>query len=150
MSEREPSQDPFAPIIRNRGCWNCRHWDNQDKARAFWAQRRQADLAYALQEAHLQPEGEDHSKVVSIRRVVDQVDHAMAIGAFGICQKGKAQADLVHNAYLCDGWSAAAGASLVTSGTAPDLLPEELRALRDGKPPTGFENRQDKKKEDNS
>jgi hypothetical protein len=65
--------------------------------------------------------------------MVDQVDHAMAIGAFGICKSGKAQADLVHNAYLCDGWSAAAGASLATSGTAPDLLPEELKALRGDK-----------------
>lgn len=135
MSAKESSQgsDAFKPIIRHRGCWNCTHWDNQEKAQNFWGVRRRADLNTAFLETKINPLGENAPKVISIRRTVDQVDHAVASGVFGVCLKGKAEADLVHNAYLCDGWTGKEGSSLSTSATTPDLLPEELKAEREDK-----------------
>lgn len=124
---------PNAPIERKRGCWNCVSWENQERCRGYWSEKRQLDLGYAALRASASPEGERDSVVMGIRRMVDQVDHAIARGVFGLCLAGKAESDFVHNAYLCDGWNGREGASLATSGTAPDKLPEELMAENEAK-----------------
>jgi hypothetical protein len=124
---------PNQPIERNRGCWNCISWENQEKARAYWSQKRQADLGQAVIKANSSPQGENDPAVVGLRRMVDQVDHAIARGVFGICLKGGSNTDFVHNAYLCENWTAREGASLATSGTLADKLPEELMADNESK-----------------
>ncbi len=120
-------------ITRNRGCWNCKHWENQDKAIQFWQSRRRIDLDYALAISKVDPLKEEAPQVVSIRRMVDLVDNSIAQGVFGLCLSGKGLSDFTHNAYLCDGWSGKEGSSVATSGTKVDLLPEELKERQEEK-----------------
>lgn len=118
-------------ITRTQGCWNCSKWENAEKSRALWSQQRQATLAQALTLSFTEPEGEEHPKVVQIRRMVNTVDHGIASGHLGICLAGKANADFVDNAYLCDHWTGRTGASLAREGQKADKLPEELREEAD-------------------
>ena len=120
---------PFgAPIERTQGCWSCKHWDNQQAARDLWSSQRQSTLRQAQAIAAVHAEGEDHAQVVTIRRMVDTVDRAVAVGVLGICRVQASESDLVHNAYLCDRWEGAVGASVARAGQKPDKLPQELRA----------------------
>lgn len=133
---RDPNKALIMPISdgaikRNRGCWNCRSWDNQEKAIQFWQSRRQTDLNYALALSKVDPLKEEAIQVVNIRRMVNLIDNSIAQGVFGLCLAGKGGADLVHNVYLCDSWSGKEGSSLATSGTRPDMLPEELKERRE-------------------
>lgn len=107
-------------------------WENQEKAQIYWSHKRQTDLGLAMIKAQGSPQGESDPAVVGMRRMVDQVDHAIARGVFGICVNGKSKTDFVHNAYLCDNWTGREGASLATSGTLADKLPEELMADNEG------------------
>lgn len=129
-NETKVTKSGLEVIERNRGCYNCKNWENQEKARTYWQHRRLDNLNHAKLIAKLDPDGENGIQVVNIRRMVNNVDHSVASGTFGLCLAGKAEADLVHHAYLCSSWSGVSGSSLVTSGTAPDKLPEELIAER--------------------
>lgn len=120
---------PLQPIERKQGCWNCKYWDNQEKARAVWNHKRLGNLteAQALVQLH-SDQGESHPRVVSIRRMVDNVDRAVAAGLLGVCSSGKSNSDLVHNGYLCPSWTGRLGASVAIAGEGADKLPEELKA----------------------
>jgi hypothetical protein len=118
-------------VNRNQGCWNCTKWD-REKANPLWTQKRQNDLAKALEISMAHPEGEDHVQVVNIRSMVDSLDHLVASGHVGVCTGGGRTAngepvgDFVVHSFLCDRWNAMAGANLTREGGALDVLPEEL------------------------
>jgi hypothetical protein len=70
--------------------------------------------------------GENHPQVKEQRRMIDQVDHAVAGKTLGICVPGKCESTLVAASYLCNHWSGRVGASIATEGKALDKLPDEL------------------------
>lgn len=117
-------------VERAQGCWNCIH---AKPATEFWAQARQRDLAKAARIAVDSEQGENHVQVVNIRKMVDQVDHAVAQHNLIRCTTGKTAhgqpvGDLTPQNYLCDRWTARDGASLARQGGKLDKLPEELMA----------------------
>ena len=123
---------------RTQGCWNCKH---SSRAAAFWTQRRQQDLARALTIAQEHPaQGEEHTQVVNIRRMVDTIDNQVAAGTLLRCggdgktAAGDPVADLVAHNFLCHKWSGAQGASIARAGQRADDLPEELADKIDGQP----------------
>lgn len=118
---------------RTQGCWNCIH---KVSAAKFWTERRQADLAKALNIAMNSKLGEQHPKVQNIKQMVNTIDHQVAAGllircgqglvTIGRTANGEPVGDLVTANYLCDRWTGAQGASIARAGQAPDALPEEL------------------------
>lgn len=118
---------------RTQGCWNCVHGHS---AKEFWTKKRQDDLNIALRISMSSKLGENHPKVMSIRSMVDTVDHGVASQAIMRCgtnlvrpgrtANGQPVGDLVANNYLCDRWSGRQGASIARAGQGPDKLPEEL------------------------
>lgn len=125
---KRPVMKPISdPISRGRGCYNCTAWENQEKARSHWSHLRQNELQRAFLQSQMDPDGEKAQIVVNIRRMVDNVDRTVAAGVFGVCLKGKGNADLVHNAFLCDSWNGREGASIATAGHPIDELPGELK-----------------------
>jgi len=130
-------------IGRGRGCWNCKHWD-QAAAKPLWTEKRQNDLATALELSLTSPQGEDDTRVVNIRHMVNSLDHLVATKHVGVCRgngrtaNGEPVGDFTLHALLCDRWSGASGASMATSGTKLDKLPEELREDFNGKLPEGL------------
>lgn len=109
------------------GCWSCTHWA-PERGKELWKTKRLSDLATAVRLATESPDGEQAIPVVNIRRMVSQMDHAMAkpVPVFGVCMSGHIETDFVSNSYLCDRWTGAAGASLARAGQKADTLPEEL------------------------
>lgn len=121
---------------RTQGCWNCKH---SSSGTQFWEERRLHDLARAKGIASGSLLGENHQKVLNIRRMVDQLDHQVAAGNLRRCTTGRTPdgtpvGDLVAHNYLCTRWSAAEGASMARAGQKADKLPEELAEELDGKP----------------
>jgi hypothetical protein len=112
---------------RTQGCWNCKHFDNEEKSRNFWELAKQRDLATAKVLAQADPRGESAPKVIAIRKTVREAGAAIASGAFGICLNNGVQSDFVENTHLCAGWSGRTGASLARAGSGPDTLPDELK-----------------------
>ena len=131
-ADGEIAVDLGRTIERTRGCWNCKHWTNDDLAKNHWLKLRQQDLTTGLAVANNDPRGEEHPQVVNIRRMVHTADRGIALGVFGICMAGKSPGDFCHNAYLCDHWSGKTGASVATEGAPLDLLPAELKDKLDG------------------
>lgn len=129
---------------RTQGCWNCKHAESANK---FWTERRQQDLTTAANLVKMFPkQGENHPKVVNIRRMVDLADHAIAMREMVRCTNDKARTgagepigDLVASTFLCGQWSAAQGASIARAGQKADLLPEELLEKIDGGKPKTLE-----------
>jgi hypothetical protein len=118
-------------VSRNQGCWNCTKWD-REKANPLWTQKRQNDLAKALEISMNHPDGEDHVQVKNIRSMVDSLDHLVASGHVGVCTGGGRTADgepvgdFVVHSFLCGQWNAMAGANMTREGGALDALPEEV------------------------
>lgn len=116
---------------RTQGCWNCIHGDF-DKAREYWKQKRQQDLAVAAQIALEGGQGEEHPRVVNIRRMVDAVDVGLATYNLTHCTgkgkdaNGNPVGDFVKSNYLCTNWTAKQGASVAREGQKADDLPMEL------------------------
>lgn len=111
------------PIPRDKGCWNCIHWDNQEKSRNLWSARRIEDLKYA--KAMFDMSKSEDGLVFELRSMVNRMDHLVAAGSVGICAAGKAESDFCHHAYLCASWSGRLGSSLTGGGN--DKLPGELK-----------------------
>lgn len=144
-SESDPKFKLFGNMLvpenrlheRTQGCWNCKH---MVPAKDFWNDARQRDLQTALGIANDSLLGEQDPKAKNIRHMIDTIDHQVASGQLVRCgknPKGKNAmnepvGDLVANAFLCNGWSAAQGASVARAGAAPDKLPEELIERLDG------------------
>jgi hypothetical protein len=118
---------PGRVFERTQGCWNCKHFDNEEKSRNFWELAKQRDLATAKVLAQADPRGESAPKVIAIRKTVREAGAAIASGAFGICLNNGVQSDFVENTHLCAGWSGRTGASLARAGSGPDTLPDELK-----------------------
>jgi hypothetical protein len=119
------------PIDRGRGCWNCMSWENQEKSREEWSHRRQRDLKFAM-EAMAVTKTEKEGLVYEVKSMVNKMDHLVALGAVGICQRGASETDFVHHGYLCDQWTAKIG---VEKGSieGEDKLPEELMQISKSK-----------------
>lgn len=125
-------------IERGQGCWNCIHGDPAGK---FWAERRLATLKRAVEIVNENPLlGENHPKVINIRRMIPEIDKAVMVGAVVHCTKGRTATgqqvgDLTPHNYLCDVWTGRQGASVARLGGGPEKLPEELMQTMDyGKP----------------
>ena len=123
---------------RGAGCWNCKHCES---GKAFWTHKRQQDLASALRISQGSPLGEEHPKVINIRKMVDTIDHSIAAGALvrctgkGMTAHNEPVGDLVAHNYMCHKWTGAQGASIARAGGKMDELPEELVDKLDGAPP---------------
>jgi len=127
-------------VERSQGCWNCVAW-NPIAAKPLWEQKRQNDLAKALELSlnSSNKQDEDHPHVVNIRRMVDNLDHMVASRSVGICTgngrtaDGNPVGDFVAHSFLCDRWSGVQGASLTREGARIDDLPEEVAQKLDDK-----------------
>jgi len=125
---------PGRTFERSQGCWNCIHFDNDTKARAFWAACRKRDLATAALVAAADPRGMASPRAANIVRTVEAADVGIAAGSFGMCldpkrdaQEGEGSAgDFVQASYLCNHWTGAQGASVARAGDRADDLPQEL------------------------
>lgn len=125
---------------RTQGCWNCKH---AVSGKERWNELRLRDLKKAANLVKMFPkQGENHPKVLNIRKMVDLFDHAVAMREAihctgdGVTAAGQPVGDLVAANYLCHKWSAAQGASIARAGQKADDLPEELLEKIDGGKPT--------------
>lgn len=123
---------------RTQGCWNCIH---SQSGADYWKSARLANLQRAATLVEENPaQGEEHPKVLNIRRMVNTVDHAVATRVLLRCTHGRKAdgspvADLVENNFLCDRWTGAEGSSLAREIGKTDKLPEELTEDLDGAAP---------------
>lgn len=129
-------------LSRNSGCWNCIHMRDAtefwfgDKSKGTLGQR-QVNLNRAVSLAVGHPLGENHPKVVNIKRMVQLTDEAVARKAMVRCAGGGRnaqgeQSDLYANSFMCERWTGAAGASVARGGERINDLPEEMREKIDG------------------
>lgn len=119
-------------IIRSKGCWNCIHWDNDEMAKKLWSTERLSALSTALEMSKLHIEGENHPRIVGMRRMIDGLDNAISRGIQGVCLKGVSDSTFVADGYLCNKWDGRQGSSLAQGDGASDTLPEELKDKIDG------------------
>lgn len=140
MIERSKVMVPKDRVItRSKGCWNCIHWardgigQKQQTVVDVWQQKRQQDLATALNLALNAPDGEDNTRVKNIRAMVNSLDMLVASGHVGMCQgggkteDGNPVGDFVTHSFLCgNAWSGRTGASMAKDPTTNDTLPREL------------------------
>jgi len=136
MRKRRPlaPSDPRAPsgmahrtFERTQGCWNCVNFRQGEPAVAFWSRKRAGDLQTAHGLALLKEKGEKDPVIVGMRQMINTIDQGVAAGLLGLCGVGASETDLVQNTYLCDRWTAQAGASVARAGEGLDELPEEVR-----------------------
>lgn len=125
---------PGRTFERTQGCWNCIH---AKSAKERWAQIREAKLNEGVRLAlELKSQGgEDHPKVVAIRRYVEMMDQMIPASItcdVGETAKNEKVGDFVANSFLCHKWTARDGASIARAGAKADLLPEELQERVDG------------------
>lgn len=114
---------------KTQGCWNCIHFENGAKAKAYWKDVcRPRDVANAkVAEVQGNP-----ALAREVRATIKAADAAVAQGALGMCMAGKANSDFVVHNFLCDdGWTGKQGASVAREGAAPDLTPGEIREIVD-------------------
>ncbi len=112
-------------VERGQGCWNCTSFDNEKAKELWWNKARAASVEKGVKLALEAPLGEEDPRVLALRKMVPEVDVGMEQVVWGICAKGKMEADFVHSTGLCaDGWSGKQGASLATQGKT-DILPME-------------------------
>lgn len=129
---------------RTQGCWNCKH---ATSGKELWNRQRMTNLERARGLVEMFPEqGENHPKVVNIRKMVNLFDHAVAMREVFRCTndraanaKGESVGDLVAHNFLCGQWSAAQGASIARAGQKADDLPEELGDKLNDKPMTAVQ-----------
>lgn len=63
-------------------------------------------------------------------RTLDGAERAIADGYMSLCLlPGNRDGDYKSDAYLCDKWSGAEGASVARAGQKADMLPEELKEI---------------------
>lgn len=133
-------------ITRNAGCWNCIFMRD---ASEFWfgdktkgtLGRRDENLNRAVAIAVDSPLGENHPKVLNIRRMVEFCDSGVRAKAMircagsGVNGKNEPVGELVANSFMCRKYVAATGASLAREGQRINDLPEEIREKIDGPDP---------------
>ena len=133
-------------ITRNAGCWNCLF---MREASTFWfgdkdkgtLGRREENLQAAVVLAIESPLGENHPKVLRLRRMVEFCDNAVRsrvmirCGGGGVDAKGDPVGELVANSFMCRKYVASTGASLAREGQRINNLPEEVREKLDGPDP---------------
>jgi hypothetical protein len=130
---------PDRVFTRSQGCWNC---INAQTPVDRWFDKRAALLDQAIGIATSDARGEQHPKVINIRRAILTIDQAVAgrlvfVCDKGITERGDSVGDFVSSAFLCSRWSGRDGASLARNEDGkPDVLPEELREIVDGTEPT--------------
>lgn len=119
-------------FARSQGCYNCKHWENGEKARGFWDQSKKRDLDLATAHEVGDPiRGRNNPQAMQIRKNVADANKMLRTGHFGICLKGQTKSDFVQHSYLCGGWDGRDGASVARAGGALDPLPEDLKAKLD-------------------
>lgn len=127
-------------ITRNAGCWNCtfRRDANEfwfgDKTKGTFG-RRGENLNKALTIAMESPMGENHPKVVNIRRMVEFVDPQIKMGMMVRCGGGYDKSELIANTFMCERYVGATGASVAREGERINDLAEEIRDKIDGPDP---------------
>lgn len=94
--------------------------------------RRGENLNKAVVIATDSPLGENHPKVVNIRRMVQVLDEGVATRAMVQCGGGYQESELVANSFMCSRWTGTTGASLAREGQRINDLPEEVRDKLDG------------------
>lgn len=126
LRARFSSLGPDRLVERGQGCWNCTSWSVEKAQEFYWNKVRPDTLEKALKIALESPLKEKDPRVLAIRKTIPQLDQGLEQAVWGVCAKGKMNADFTHTTGLCeDGWVGAQGASLASLGK-PDLLPMEL------------------------
>lgn len=133
---------PGRVIERGRGCWNCIHWDNGPRVRAHYQNLRAVEVAVAhvrldtgitpeeallAHQRDLDEETVARAAMARERARDNAINRLVESGRIGVCTAGKSEGNFVEFGYLCDHWTGKQGSSVATSGTALDLLPEELK-----------------------
>lgn len=126
---RDAGAIPGRTFERTQGCWNCKNFDNGDKAKAYW---RDVCRPRDLRHAQAYEVAGNKKAAQETRDTIKAADEAIKAGVAGLCMIGKAKSDFVVHSFLCDSWSGALGASVAREGGAPDLLPAELKERVDG------------------
>ncbi len=97
--EDKPGKTFHAPertIIQNTGCYNCRHFDCDEKAKRYFEDRMSADER-TLRQRGVSPEGR--------RRALQNQRNIMEPPKAGLCLAGQSGADFVAATYMCERWS---------------------------------------------
>lgn len=124
-------------IKRNAGCWNCK---GMRDATEFWfgdqtkgtLGRREENLNKAVAIAVDSPLGENHPKVVNIRRMITVLDQGVSERVMVRCAWGGVESELVANTYMCNKYVGADGASVAREGERINDVIEEVREKIDG------------------
>jgi len=98
--------------------------------------RREENLQTAVRRAIESPSGERDQSVVNIKRMVMIIDHGVSERAIVRCGGGHTESELVANAYMCQHYVGADGASVARGAERINDLPEEVRDKIDGAGPT--------------
>ena len=116
-------------LTRNAGCWNCtfrrdatEFWFG-DKTKGTFG-RRGENLNKATTIAVMSPQGENHPKVVNIKRMVMLCDAAVEAGTMVRCGGGYDKSELVANTFMCERYVGATGASVAREGERINDLAE--------------------------
>ena len=109
--------DPARTFTRSQGCWNCKHFENQELARKVWTDQLFKDPTLY----------EDPLTMRTLSRGAEQFEQNIRVGGVGICLVGGSEQLFIHFKYLCGKWDGKSGALTGRSfGEALDPLPEEL------------------------
>lgn len=125
---------PERTVERGRGCWNCKHYENQELSRKRWEERKQQDIAALIEKGALpliRMGDQENATQQEVDARFEMMDRLVRAGTAGLCMKSKVATDFVHCQYLCDGWNGVDGSSVATAGKPLDKLPDELRDIVD-------------------
>jgi hypothetical protein len=131
---------PERTFTRNRGCYSCKSFANEELVRQHWATKRPSLLTKTLTTplpASMAAETPSLAKDDDPRlKQLKDMDRMVATGCVGICMKGSRpkemggpEGEFVAYAFLCDRWDGRDGHSLATAGKPVDKLNEELQII---------------------
>lgn len=122
---------------RTQGCWNCVHFSTEKAIELWWNGARQSMAARGAEIAATA--GIDDPRVQALRKTLPEMDVGMETKLWGLCTGGgftykdvagrKSKEPItgfVQNAFLCEKWTGAQGASVARDGQKADLLPGEV------------------------
>ncbi len=83
-------------MVRKEGCWNCKHWDNQELAQAHYRSRRLLDAKALADRGRTLAEIDD---------VLARLDRMAKPPRTGVCMASGSRADLVFASFKCSKWT---------------------------------------------
>ena len=145
MSNSRKMTAPERTFERRRGCYSCKHFENEELSRKHWEIHKAARLASFANSAPMASLGDMENPHYNPRRdarmdMIATTDNLIKRGEFGLCMKGPRpkslggpEGDFVAATFLCDRWNGRDGHSLATAGKPLDKLGDELLDIADGR-----------------